>query len=345
MTKNLLSLSSYQYHLPPELIAQYPCTPRDSSRLMVIDRAQGTFSEIVFRDLAGLLNAGDNLIFNDTKVIPARLFGKRTTGGEAEIFLIRSLGGNNWETMARPGKKIRAGSQVIFSDRLSCTILETLPDGNKVVRFECEGNLDSLLESHGQMPLPPYIKRENAEKEDQERYQTVYAAHLGSKAAPTAGLHFTPELLQQLRGKGISLTHITLHLGLGTFRPVQVEDIRTHPMHTEEFTISPEAAHFLNQQKGKRTICVGTTCCRALETASDANGILIPGSYSTDIFIYPGYRFRAVNTLLTNFHLPGSTLLMLVSAFAGYDLIMEAYAKAIKEKYRFYSYGDAMLIL
>jgi len=337
----MFSLSTYSYNLPEELIAQYPCTPRDSSRLMVVDRASGEITEMVFRELADFLGEGDQLIFNDTKVIPARLHGKRETGGAVEIFLTEPLGEDTWKALARPARKLRAGATVHFSDTFSCKVLEELPEGERKVQFHYEGDFDTALITHGETPLPQYIRRQADNTLDPERYQTVYAANAGAVAAPTAGLHFTPELLNQLSAQDVEQSYITLHVGLGTFRPIQTDDIRQHKMHSERFIITPEAAQQLNTQK--RQICVGTTSCRSLEAATK-NGTIQPGDYSTDIFIYPGYTFKKVEALLTNFHLPGSTLLMLVSAFAGYDLIMEAYAKAVKDRYRFFSYGDAMLI-
>lgn len=345
--KDLHSLSAYQFELPQELIAQQPCFPRDRSRLMIIDRTSGNISEIVFRDLVDFLKAGDHLIFNDTKVIPARLLGKRVMGGEAEIFLIRNEGNDIWEVMARPGRKLQSGSKVIFGDSFSCEIIDILPDGNRRVRFIYEGNFDTLLAQYGQIPLPHYIRRDSDTKSDVESYQTVYAANPGAVAAPTAGLHFTREMLDKLAKNDVYQTTVTLHVGLGTFRPVQAEDIRNHIMHSEQIIITPEAAEELNSVSNlmHRQICVGTTTCRALESVATQEGIIVPGEYSSNIFIYPGYQFKYAKALLTNFHLPGSSLLMLVSAFAGYELIMEAYSKAVKERYRFFSYGDAMLIL
>lgn len=341
---NPYALSSYQFALPEELIAQYPCTPRDHARLMVIERKTGNISEIQFKELPTLLQAEDHLIFNDTRVIPARLIGKRATGGECEIFLVRRLPDDSWEALAKPGKKLRVGDRVRFSEEFSCEILETLENGNKRVSFDCRADFDTLLMQHGQIPLPPYIQRA-VDSADAERYQTVYATQAGAIAAPTAGLHFTHDLLEKLKSLGVHQTTLTLHVGLGTFRPVQTEDIRQHQMHAEQFIITPQAAAELNQHKeGRRKICVGTTTCRALESAWTPRGI-DAGEYNTNIFIYPGYHFKYVEALLTNFHLPGSSLLMLVSAFAGYDLTMEAYARAVRERYRFFSYGDAMLIL
>lgn len=350
MTRNLFALEAYQYHLPQELIAQHPCTPRDRSRLLLVDRQAGNFSEIPFCELSNFLESGDSLVFNDTRVIPARLLGKRSQGGQAEIFLLKRLSLDTWEALGRPGRKLQPGSRVVFGERLSCEILEKGAEGTRIVRFQWEGIFEEVLSRYGRMPLPYYIHRSDEapsedEEEDEERYQTVYAKNPGAVAAPTAGLHFSEELLQGLHAKGVEQNRLTLHVGLGTFRPVQTDDIRQHPMHREAFFIDPETAERLNARKeGKRQVCVGTTSCRALEASSDERGRIIPGSYETNIFIYPGYEFRYVRSLLTNFHLPGSTLLMLVTAFAGYELVMEAYHKAIKDRFRFYSYGDAMLI-
>jgi S-adenosylmethionine:tRNA ribosyltransferase-isomerase len=347
MTKDLYSLSSYQFNLPEELVAQQPCTPRDSSRLMVVDRASGNISEMVFRELKDFLQAGDQLIFNNTKVIPARLFGVRSSGGSAEILLIRQHADHSWDVLARPGRKMRVGDRVTFNDTFSCEILETLPDGGKRVVFQYPGSdFYAVLEQYGQMPLPHYIRREAPTNEDKERYQTVYALQPGAAAAPTAGLHFTQDMLDHFSHTHVKQTHVTLHTGLGTFKPVQVEDIRQHQMHYERCVISETAANQINtQDRAFRQICVGTTCCRCLESSSNTQGIVVPGDYETNAFIYPGYSFKVVRSLLTNFHFPGSSLLMLVSAFAGHELIMEAYEKAVKERYRFFSYGDAMLIL
>ena len=343
---DLSQLSAYQYALPEELIAQVPCTPRDSSRLMVVDRSNGNISEMVFRDLLGFMHEGDSLVFNDTKVIPARLLGRRKTGGMAEILLVRGHVDGTWDVLVRPGKKLPCGSQIIFGDDFYCEIIEILPGGGRRVRFFYQGEFEYALEKYGQIPLPHYIRRDPDPGMDSERYQTVYAEKPGAVAAPTAGLHFTKEILESLQAKGINQTKVTLHVGLGTFRPVQVEDIAQHKMHPEHLNITPEAAETLNfRPPNRRQICVGSTSCRALETAATSEGVIIPGEYDTMIFIYPGYRFKYVQAMLTNFHLPGSTLLMLVSAFAGYELTMEAYAKAVKDRYRFFSYGDAMLIL
>lgn len=346
MLKDPYSLSSYQFDLPPHLIAQYPCVPRDHSRVLIVDRATGNLSEMRFYELADLLQEGDSLVFNDTRVIPARLLGKREHGGEAEIFLLKRRSLDTWEAIGRPGKKLKVGSQVTFGEGFSCVVTEVLEGGGRVVRFNWKRTFEEALEQYGKLPLPPYIRQGTQELGDAECYQTVYAKHSGAVAAPTAGLHFTDSLLKRLSDKNIEQIKVTLHVGLGTFKPVQEEDIRLHPMHSEKFIISPEAADQLNQRSvtGKQ-ICVGTTCCRALESACQKSSIIQAGEYDTNIFIYPGYQFKYVQSMLTNFHLPGSTLLMLVSAFAGYDLMKEAYAKAIKENFRFYSYGDAMLIL
>ncbi len=343
---NLFLKSAYEFDLPKELIAQNPVNPRDHSRLMVINRAKGTIEEIAFHEIRNLLVKGDSLVFNDTKVIPARLMGKRLTGGLTEIFLIKPLEDNKWEALVRPGKKVKEGSLVTFGENFSCVVKDFLPDGRRVIAFNYSGDFYERLAEYGKIPLPPYIEREAEDSVDKERYQTVYASKPGAVAAPTAGLHFTDSLLKTLEAQGVSQQHVTLHVGLGTFRPVEAEDIRHHLMHSERCHLSAETAAVLNQRDPtKRQICVGTTCCRVVETAANEAGVVIPGDYDTNIFIYPGYRFKYVDALLTNFHLPGSTLLMLVSAFGGYDLIREAYAKAIEKKFHFFSYGDAMLIL
>lgn len=341
---HLTSLAAYQYELPNELIALYPCDPRDRSRLMVVDRAKGSISEIVFCELADFLNKEDSLVFNDTKVIPARLIGKKASGRAMEIFLIKQNPDGTWNALAKPGKKAPTGTTIHFSDHLSCHVIEDHQELKKI-QFCYQGDFNTVLAQHGQMPLPPYIQRAST-IQDADWYQTVYAKNPGAVAAPTAGLHFTPELLERLAEKGLSQTYLTLHVGLGTFRPVITEDIRQHVMHAEYYEIADQAAQTLNsRKKGARQICVGTTTCRTLEFAADTHGFIQSGMGSADIFIYPGYQFKYVSGLLTNFHLSGSTLLMLISAFAGYDLIREAYAKAIKDRFRFYSYGDAMLIL
>jgi S-adenosylmethionine:tRNA ribosyltransferase-isomerase len=346
MKANPFALSSYLYDLPEELIAQAPCQPRDHSRLMIVDRKSGNFHDWKFYQLRDYLEKGDSLIFNDTKVIPARLMGKRTTGGQAEIFLLRRCQHDSWEALVKPGRKLQPGSTVHFSPSFCCDILEDRSDGIRLVKFRYEGDFDQLLQTYGSIPLPPYIRQKEGERNDAECYQTVYATQPGAVAAPTAGLHFTEDLLRTFEKNEVGRSCVTLHVGMGTFRPVQAEDIRDHRMHAESIYISePEAEKINACSKEKKQICVGTTCCRALETASTSAGMIIPGSYDTNIFIYPGYAFKHVRMLLTNFHLPGSSLLMLVSAFAGTELIREAYVKAIKDRYRFFSYGDAMLII
>ena len=346
MERDLFSLKSYVFELPSELIAQHPCVPRDQSRLLVLDRASGSMKEMKFRELEDLLQPGDGLVFNDTKVIPACLIGNREGGCKAEMLLVKRHSLDTWEVMAKPGKKLKEGARVYFSKTFACQIMETLPGGNKIVRFSWENTFEEALYLYGRMPLPGYIRRNEENIEDQLRYQTVYAKHPGAVAAPTAGLHFTEEMLTGLHQRGVTQSTITLHVGPGTFKPVKEEDIRNHAMHAEEFIITPEMADALNRRNPDRLqICVGTTCCRTLESAVNQEGLIIPGKHETRIFIHPGYKFKYVKALLTNFHLPGSTLLMLVSAFAGYEFIREAYAKAIADRFRFYSYGDAMLIL
>jgi len=335
-------LSSYQFDLPHELIAQRPMEPRDRSRLMVVERSSGRIYELVFRELADLLEKSDQIILNDTKVFPARLVGMLASGGQVEIFLLKRHADNSWEALTKPAKKLKLGVKVQIEAGFSCEVIEILSEGLRRVRFSDEENLGLQLKKYGKIPLPPYIQRKPSHS-DEEQYQTVYARQEGAVAAPTAGLHFTHEMLNRLERKGVDQIKITLHVGLGTFRPVQTEDIRQHAMHSEHVMISSEAARKLANSPAKQ-ICVGTTTCRALETAIRQGGIK-PGEFDTDIFIYPGFQFRYVKSLLTNFHVPGTSLLMLVCAFGGYDLIMEAYRKAVKEKYRFFSYGDAMLIV
>ncbi len=344
--EDLYSLNQYLYDLPEELIAQYPSEPRDASRVLVVERKTGNMHEMIFHELADFLQSGDSLIFNDTKVFPARLLGMRSSGGKAEVFLTKRRSERLWEALVKPGKKLRIGSKVVFGDGFSCEILEVLPDGARVVHLDFNGNIEEAIERFGLIPLPPYMRRDAIPALDKERYQTVYAQYSGSVAAPTAGLHFTENLLNRLDKKGISKEKITLHVGLGTFLPVKSQDIREHQMHHETFTISSESAeHLNNAQSNKLQICVGTTTCRALESAASKEGNIQAGTYETNIFIHPGYQFKYVKHLLTNFHQPGSSLLMLVSAFASRELIREAYSKAIKDRFRFLSYGDAMLIL
>ncbi|MBT4444468.1 MAG: tRNA preQ1(34) S-adenosylmethionine ribosyltransferase-isomerase QueA [Waddliaceae bacterium] len=341
------SLKSYHYDLPQELIAQHPCSPRDACRLMVVERNTGKLWEMPFHELTNFLDTGDRLVFNDTKVVPARLLGKRTSGGNAEIFLVKNRKGTTWEVLAKPGKKLRPGAIVTFQEGLSCEIIENIDDGMKLVRFSCkEEDFEDIVAKIGHMPLPHYISRDGKDPHDVGDYQTIYAENPGAVAAPTAGLHFSEEMFGALDDKGIKKAMVTLHVGMGTFRPVVVDDIRSHDMHSERYHITTNTASFLNTHNSDaKTICVGTTCCRTLEAAADEEGNVVAGDGDTNIFIYPGYQFRYVTGMLTNFHLPGSSLLMLVSAFAGHDLIKEAYNKAIHDKFRFYSYGDAMLIL
>lgn len=340
-----MKTSDFYYDLPQELIAQTPLERRDASRLMVLNRADGSILHEHFYQLIDHLNPGDCLVMNNSRVIPARLLGHRLpTGGAVEVLLLTDKGGGLWECLVKPGRKLHEGAELSFGDgQLTATVETVLDSGNRLVRFHYDGIFLEILEQLGKMPLPPYIKAELA---DGERYQTVYSKVNGSAAAPTAGLHFTKELLEQIAAKGVKLAYVTLHVGLGTFRPVKVDDVLEHHMHSEFCMISAETAQLLNEtrQNGGRIICVGTTSCRTLESLCDENGVFTERSAWTDIFIYPGYRFKAMNALITNFHLPESTLIMLVSAFAGYDTIMNAYHVAVQERYRFFSFGDAMLI-
>lgn len=334
----------FWYNLPEELIAQTPLEKRDTSRLLVMDRRTGKVSHRHFFDIIEYLNPGDCLVMNDSRVLPARLLGNRPTGGAVELLLLRDLGNKKWECLAKPGRKLQAGQKVIFGNgELTATILSVQEDGNRIVELCYEGIFLEVLERLGKMPLPPYIK---AELQDQERYQTVYSRTVGSAAAPTAGLHFTNDLLSEIRAKGVKTAFVTLHVGLGTFRPVKAEDISEHHMHSELCMISKETAEALNETKenGGRVICVGTTSCRTLESLVNNDGTFEEKTKWTDIFIYPGYTFKAMDGLITNFHLPESTLVMLVSAFAGRDNVLAAYDEAVKEKYRFFSFGDAMFI-
>ena len=335
--------SDFFYELPEELIAQTPSAERDGSSLMVLDKHTGEYKFGVFRDIIDELREGDLLVMNDSRVLPARLIGTRSGGGAAEILLLRERDGGMWECLVRPGRKLRVGARVSFGEEMTAEIVEVMEDGNRLVRFEYEGIFLEVLERLGRMPLPPYIK---AELSDPERYQTVYSKHLGSAAAPTAGLHFTPELLEKIREKGVEERFVTLHVGLGTFRPVGEEEIEEHPMHSE-FCILPEdtaAAVTAAKREGRRVIAVGTTSCRVLESFANEDGSMEAGSRWTDIFIYPGYRFKAIDALITNFHLPESTLIMLVSALAGRENILNAYKAAVERKMRFFSFGDAMFI-
>ena len=340
-----LKTKDYWYDLPEELIAQTPLQKRDTSRLMVLSRNTGEISHKHFYDIVDYLNPGDCLVMNDSRVLPARLLGHRPTGGAVEVLLLRDLGGNRWECLCKPGRKMLPGNTVSFGNgELTAAVREVQKDGNRIVEFQYEGIFLEVLERLGKMPLPPYIKAELA---DQERYQTVYSREVGSAAAPTAGLHFTNELLEKIRAKGVRTAFVTLHVGLGTFRPVKPETILEHHMHSELCMMSEETARILNETRhgGGRIICVGTTSCRTLESLAGEDGSFEAKSKWTDIFIYPGYTFRAMDGLITNFHLPESTLVMLVSAFAGRERVLNAYAEAVKERYRFFSFGDAMCIL
>ena len=335
----------FWYDLPEELIAQTPLENRDTSRLLVLDRELGSVKHQHFYDVIDYLQPGDCLVMNDSRVLPARLLGHRPTGGAVEVLLLRDLGNKRWECLCKPGKKMQVGNEVIFGNgELTAVVTDVQEDGNRVVEFIYRGIFLEVLERLGKMPLPPYIKAELA---DQERYQTVYSKAVGSAAAPTAGLHFTNELLQRIRDKGVKTAFVTLHVGLGTFRPVKAEEISDHHMHSELCMIGEETAQILNETKaaGGRIICVGTTSCRTLESLVNEDGSFTAGSKWTEIFIYPGYEFKAMQGLITNFHLPESTLVMLVSAFAGRENVLGAYEEAVKEKYRFFSFGDAMAIL
>ncbi len=379
--KTLLKTSDFYYDLPQELIAQDPLEDRSSSRLMVLDRRTGEVSHHVFRDIVSFLEPGDCLVLNNTKVIPARLLGMREeTGGAVEVLLLKRREGDVWETLVKPGKKARPGTKLVFgvpsgsrADRsagengmkggsqspsgsalpegwsiagkplLRAEVLDVVEEGNRLIRFDYDGIWEEILDQLGEMPLPPYITHK---LEDKNRYQTVYAKYEGSAAAPTAGLHFTQELLREAREKGVETAYVTLHVGLGTFRPVKAENLAEHHMHSEYYQVSREAAEKINRarENGHRVICVGTTSCRTVESACDENGHLEEGCGDTDIFIYPGYRFKVLDALITNFHLPESTLVMLVSALAGRENVLAAYEEAVREKYRFFSFGDAMLI-
>lgn len=337
--------SDFYYDLPEELIAQKPVFPRDSSRLLVLNKKTGELTHSSFHNIIDYLNPGDCLVLNNTRVLPARLYGVREdTGSVVEFVLLKQKGLLLWECLAGPGKKAKIGKRFKFTEELSCEVTDVLDDGNRIIKFECTGDFFTVLDKVGQMPLPPYIKEK---LEDKERYQTVYSKELGSAAAPTAGLHFTNDLLKSIEKKGVKIAYITLHVGLGTFRPVKSENIEDHLMHTESYYISEEAANIINSAKksGGRIICVGTTSCRTIESAASKFNTIKECSEDTSIFIYPGYEFKYMDCLITNFHLPESTLIMLVSAFAGYENTMNAYKIAVKEKYRFFSFGDAMLII
>ncbi len=340
-----MTTKDFYYDLPQELIAQRPLEDRSSSRLMLLDKTNGGIEHRHFRDIIEYLNPGDCLVMNNTRVIPARLHGvKEGSGGRIEFLLLKRLDINTWNVILKPGKRARTGARFVFGDGLlRAEIIEVKPDGNRIVRFEYDGVWEELLDKLGEMPLPPYIKEK---LEDKERYQTVYSKIEGSAAAPTAGLHFTNELLDEIKKKGVNTAYLTLHVGLGTFRPVSVENVEDHVMHTEHYEVTPEAADIINKTReaGGRIIAVGTTSVRTLETVADENGFMRPEIGDTSIFIYPGYKFKITDRIITNFHLPESTLLMLVSAFAGKENIFRAYETAVKEKYRFFSFGDAMMI-
>jgi len=341
-----MKTSDFYYDLPQELIAQDPLEDRSSSRLMVLDKETGAVKHHVFRDILAYLNPGDCLVINNTKVIPARLYGSKVgTDAKIEVLLLKRRENNIWETLVKPGKKCRVGTKISFGEGLlTGEVVDVVEEGNRLIQFQYEGVFEEILDQLGQMPLPPYITHQ---LKDKNRYQTVYAKYDGSAAAPTAGLHFTPELLEKIREKGVQVAEVTLHVGLGTFRPVKVEDVTEHHMHSEFYVVEEEQAKLINDTKkaGGRVISVGTTSCRTLESASTEDGMVHPGSGWTDIFIYPGYQFKVIDALITNFHLPESTLLMLVSALAGKDHIMAAYQEAVKERYRFFSFGDAMFII
>ena len=339
-----MNKSDFYYDLPERLIAQTPIEPRNASRLFVLGKQNGSIEHRHFTDLFDYLKSGDCLILNNTRVLPARIFGTRKdTGSVVEFVLLKQKSNTVWECIAGPGKKAREGKEFSFSEELSCKVIEVLPDGNRVIEFYFKGNFYEILDRVGEMPLPHYIKEK---LEDKERYQTVYSKENGSAAAPTAGLHFTPEMLSELEARGINIGYVTLHVGLGTFRPVKVENITEHKMHSEHYYLPKETADLINKtkQNGGRVICVGTTSCRTVESVASL-GEITERSGDTDIFIYPGYGFKCMDGLITNFHLPESTLIMLVSAFAGYENTLNAYKEAVKEEYRFFSFGDAMLIL
>ena len=340
-----MKTSEFYYDLPEELIAQTPAQPRDSSRMLVMDRQTGELEHKHFYDVVDYLEEGDCLIVNDSRVLPARIFGiKEGTGAQVEFLLLRQVENKKWETLTKPGKTAKVGTKFIFGDGLmAATVTEVTDEGNRIVDFSCEGSFYETLDKLGQMPLPPYI---HEKLDDKERYQTVYSRELGSAAAPTAGLHFTKELLEKIRQKGVKIGYVTLHVGLGTFRPVKVDDVTKHHMHSEHYELPEETARLINETKrsGKRVIAVGTTSCRTLESVAGKEGCICPSEGWTDIFIYPGFQFHVLDGLITNFHLPESTLIMLVSAFAGYDNVMRAYETAVKERYRFFSFGDAMFI-
>lgn len=341
-----LKKSDFYFDLPEELIAQDPLEDRSSSRLLVLNKDTGEVKHRIFKDVTEYLKPGDCLVLNNTKVIPARLLGEREgTGAHVEVLLLKRHEGDVWETLVKPGKKCRPGSRLVFGDGLlKAEVLETVEEGNRLIHFEYEGIFEEVLDKLGEMPLPPYITHK---LQDKNRYQTVYAKYDGSAAAPTAGLHFTPQLLHEIETKGVKIAYVTLHVGLGTFRPVKEENILDHHMHSEYYQVTQEAADIINETKenGGRVFCVGTTSCRTVESASTDDGVIHAGCANTEIFIYPGYRFKVLDCLITNFHLPESTLVMLVSALAGRENVLHAYKDAVDERYRFFSFGDAMLII
>jgi len=340
-----VKVSDFNYDLPEELIAQHPSEKRDESKLMVLNRETQKIEGKVFKNVIDYLNPGDCLVINNTKVIPARLYGKKETGANVEFLLLKRIEKDTWEAIVRPGRKLLAGAKVTFGDGiLEATVDKVLENGNRMVTFKYDGIFNEILDKIGMMPLPPYIKEKLKEK---DRYQTVYAKHDGSAAAPTAGLHFTPELLEEIKKKGVEIANVTLHVGIGTFRPVKVENVEEHDMHSEHYYIKQEDADKINKAKknGNKIISVGTTSCRVLESISDENGFVKMAEGDTNIFIYPGYKFKCIDRLITNFHLPESTLIMLVSALAGKEFVMKAYRQAVDEKYRFFSFGDSMIIL
>lgn len=340
-----MKTSDFYYDLPLELIAQTPIEPRDASRLMVLNKETGAIEHRIFRNLTEYLTDKDCLILNNTRVIPARIYGtKMETGAYVEFLLLTQKENDVWECLCKPGKRAKIGTKFDFGDgKLQGEVIDVQEDGNRIVRFTCDGNIFAVLDEIGQMPLPPYIKEK---LENKERYQTVYSKELGSAAAPTAGLHFTPEMLEKIKAMGVKIGYVTLHVGLGTFRPVKVDDVTKHIMHTEHYHMPPETAELINETKknGGRVIAVGTTSCRTIESVAAKNGCICEDDDNTSIFIYPGFEFKCMDALITNFHLPESTLIMLVSAFAGFDNIMNAYNTAVKEEYRFFSFGDAMFI-
>lgn len=340
-------LSEFDYHLPEELIAQEPLPNREDSRMLAVDRLSGSLKDLSFRDFPGFVREGDVIVLNNTKVFPARLIGRSDTGASIELFLVENIGGTVWEALARPARRLRPGKRVSFGDELSASILEGPINGRVLAEFEFEGDLFDAIEKVGRTPLPPYIKRDESSRgSDRERYQTVYAKETGAIAAPTAGFHFTPGILQEVRKRGAETLEITLHVGYGTFEPVRVEDLSKHSVQEEKFEIGEREADSLNRAKseGRRVVAIGTTTTRALETCRSKNGEFVPGKQTADLTIVPGYEFKAVDALLTNFHLPCSSLLVLVSTFGGHEPIMKAYEHAVLERYRFYSYGDCMFV-